>query len=160
MVIWKRRHFIKTTAITAAAISYLPSCMSSSKPEPNDGEKIDMNVDDPLRFRISLAEWSLHRSLFEKKLDHLDFAKTAATFGITGIEYVNQFFKDKATDSAYLEQMNMRARDLNVTQLLIMIDGEGGLAEPDHKMRDQAVRNHYKWVDAAKILGCHSIRVN
>lgn len=156
-----RRSFLKTTALGAAAISFLPSCMSSNKkPVENDQAGVDMKYEEPLRFRISLAEWSLHKSIFENKMDHLDFAKTASTYGITGIEYVNQFFKDKATDSAYLEQMNMRARDFNVTQLLIMIDGEGGLAEPEDKLRDQAVNNHYKWVDAAKILGCHSIRVN
>ena len=76
------------------------------------------------------------------------------------MEYVNQFFADKANDASYLEEMNKRARDLGVKQLLIMIDGEGGLAEPDEQKREGAVKNHFKWVDAAKILGCHSIRVN
>ena len=41
-----------------------------------------------------------------------------------------------------------------------MIDGEGYLAETDDAKRTQAVENHYKWVEAAKYLGCHSIRVN
>jgi sugar phosphate isomerase/epimerase len=113
-------------------------------------------------FKISLAQWSLHRTIFEKKeLDNLDFAATARNkYGIEGIEYVNQFFKDKAKDAAYLAEMNKRAADHGVTQLLIMIDGEGGLAETDSKQLSQAVENHYKWVDAAKTLGCHSIRVN
>ena len=30
----------------------------------------------------------------------------------------------------------------------------------DKTKRKQAVENHYKWVEAAKFLGCHSIRVN
>ena len=42
----------------------------------------------------------------------------------------------------------------------VVIDGEGGLAETDSKKRTEAVENHYKWVEAAKTLGCHSIRVN
>ena len=70
------------------------------------------------------------------------------------------FFKDKAADKQYLDEMNKRANDLGVKQLLIMIDGEGGLAELDDKVRGEAVENHYKWVEAARHLGCHSIRVN
>ena len=117
-------------------------------------------ADEPL-FKISLAEWSLHKSLFGGKLDNLDFAKYAKTeFGIEAIEYVNQFFKDKATDKAYLEELNKRASDHGVKQLLIMCDGEGNLGDPNLTKRMQAVENHYKWVEAAKTLGCHAIRVN
>ena len=48
-------------------------------------------------FKISLAEWSLHRSIWNKKIDHLDFAELSTkTFGIDAIEYVNTFFLDKA----------------------------------------------------------------
>ncbi len=115
---------------------------------------------EPL-FRISLAEWSLHRTLFAGKLDHLDFARTARNdFGIEGVEYVNQFFKDKARDQMYLAEMKKRASDLGVRNVLIMIDDEGALGDPDEARRKQAVENHYKWVEAAKFLGCHSIRVN
>ncbi len=56
--------------------------------------------------------------------------------------------------------MKKRAADLGVTSLLIMIDGEGALGDPDEAKRTKAVENHYKWLDAAKFLGCHSIRVN
>jgi len=112
-------------------------------------------------FRISLAEWSLHRTLFSGKLDHLDFARTAKEeFGIDAVEYVNQFFKDKAKDSAYLAEMKNRCTDHGVKSLLIMVDGEGKLGDPDEALRKQAVENHKPWVEAAKSLGCHSIRVN
>jgi sugar phosphate isomerase/epimerase len=112
-------------------------------------------------FRISLAEWSLHRTLFAGKLDNLDFAKTAKhDFGIEAVEYVNQFFKDKAKDQKYLAEMKTRAGDLGVKSLLIMIDAEGALGAADEAQRKQAVENHYKWVEAARFLGCHSIRVN
>ncbi|MGI8782120.1 MAG: TIM barrel protein [Acidobacteriota bacterium] len=115
---------------------------------------------DPL-FKLSLAEWSLHRTLFEKKLDNLDFPKTAKLdYGIDAVEYVNQFFKDKAKDQKYLSELKRRSGDLGVRNVLIMIDDEGGLGEPDSAKRTQAVENHYKWVEAAKFLGCHSIRVN
>jgi L-ribulose-5-phosphate 3-epimerase len=112
-------------------------------------------------FPISLAEWSLHRTLFAKKLDHLDFARTAKEdFGISAVEYVNQFFKDKAKDQKYLAEMKKRTGDLGVRNVLIMIDEEGALGDTDEGRRRQAVENHYKWVEAAKFLGCHSIRVN
>jgi sugar phosphate isomerase/epimerase len=116
----------------------------------------------PLFFKISLAEWSLHKTILDKKeLDNLDFAATARNkFGIEAIEYVNQMFKDKAKDAAYLADLNKRAADNGVKQLLIMIDGEGGMAETDKKKLAEAIENHKKWVDAAATLGCHSIRVN
>ena len=93
-------------------------------------------------------------------MQHLDFAKIAKSVGIDAIEYVNQFFMDKATDAAYLAEMNARAKGEGVTQVLIMCDNEGRLGDPDAAKRQQAVENHYKWVTAAKTLGCHSIRVN
>jgi sugar phosphate isomerase/epimerase len=112
-------------------------------------------------FKISLAEWSLHRSILrEKTLDHLDFAAKARSFGIGAVEYVNRMFFDKANDKKYLRQMAMRARDADVKSLLIMVDGEGNLGDTDPAKRRQAVENHYKWVDAAEFLKCHSIRVN
>lgn len=116
--------------------------------------------DEPL-YKISLAEWSLHRTIFDGELDHLEFARTAREdFGIDGVEYVNQFFDDKARDRSYLQEMKTRAEDAGVRSLLIMIDGEGQLGHPDDSQRTQAVENHYKWVEAADFLGCHSIRVN
>jgi len=73
---------------------------------------------------------------------------------------VNQFFKDKAKDQTYLGDLKTRCSDNGVTPLIIMIDGEGGLGGTDDAKRQEAVENHYKWVEAAKFLGCHSIRVN
>src|SRR5947207_6270702 len=94
-------------------------------------------------FKISLAEWSLHRALRAKKVDNLDFPKIAREqFGIEGVEFVNQFFKDKAHDSAYLKDLKSRANDVGVTCVLIMIDGEGDLSARDEARRDRAVENH------------------
>jgi sugar phosphate isomerase/epimerase len=116
-----------------------------------------------LPFKISLAQWSWHRRLRgqqQPKLDNLDFAVNARKFGFEAVEYVNQFFKDKAEDTAYLAEMKKRAKDNGVESVLIMCDGEGNLGDPDSQRRIQAVENHYKWLEAAKYLGCHSIRVN
>ena len=115
----------------------------------------------PLPFTISLAEWSLHKTIFDGKLDNLDFPKTARReFGIDAVEYVNQFFKDKARDDDYIAELAKRSADEGVTNVLVMCDGLGDLGDADDKARTQAIENHFPWVEAAKRLGCHSIRVN
>ena len=112
-------------------------------------------------YDISLAQWSLNRQFFGGKLNALDFAKvTKEEFDLNAIEYVNQFFKDKANDEAYLGQLKTRAADHGVKSLLIMVDGEGSLGHADTAERNKAVQNHHKWANAAQFLGCHSIRVN
>jgi sugar phosphate isomerase/epimerase len=93
-------------------------------------------------------------------MDNLDFAVNARLFGFEAVEYVNQFFMDKAEDISYLAEMKQRANDYGIESVLIMCDGEGQLGDPDPLRRTQAVENHYKWLEAAKYLGCHSIRVN
>lgn len=142
-----RRQFLATSAVLAAAamLPRLSGATDEKKPP----------------FKISLAQWSLHKTLFAGKLDNRDFAKVAKEdYGIEAIEYVNQFWKDKAKDAAYVSELKQRAEDLGVKTLLIMCDNEGDLGDSDNKKRTQAVENHYQWVEAAKELGCHSIRVN
>lgn len=150
-MIEKRRGFLKKGAVLTAGLMSSGLAMSRAT---------KMLLESDMFFKISLAQWSFHKAIFSKELEHLDFAAKTRSLGIDGIEYVNQFFKDKAEDAAYLSQMNQRAVDADVTQLLIMIDGEGGLGDTDDAKRKEAIENHYKWVDAAKTLGCHSIRVN
>jgi L-ribulose-5-phosphate 3-epimerase len=145
-----RRSFIKQSAQVTAGLALINLA----------GEEV-LAGRPKARFQISLAQWSLHRTLRAGQLDNLDFAKTAKNdYGIDAIEYVNQFFKDKAKDLKYLGEMKKRARDLGVKSRLIMIDGEGALGDADPVKRMQAVENHYKWVEAAKFLGCFCIRVN
>ena len=147
-----RREFLRS-ATTAGAVAGLTAL-------PWFNRKVLGGDQDPM-FKISLAQWSLHRTLRQGKLDHLEFpAFTKKEFGITAVEYVNQFFKDKAQDQAYLKELKSRASDAGVDNLLIMIDGEGALGDPDDVERKKAVENHYRWVEAARFLGCHSIRVN
>ena len=115
---------------------------------------------DPL-FRISLAEWSLHRALNAGHLTNLDFpVVTRLTYELEAVEYVNTFFRDRERDRDYLADLQARAADHGVRNLLIMCDGEGAVGDPDPRARARAVENHYRWVEAAATLGCHSIRVN
>ena len=141
-----RRDFMKSATAAAVATATIPAIADEKK--------------KPL-FKISLAQWSLHRAIFGGKIKNEDFAKvTKEEFNISCIEYVNQFFKDKAENMDYLKDLKKRADDLNVKTNLIMCDGEGRLGDPDNAKRTQAVENHYKWVLASKFLGGHSSRVN
>jgi sugar phosphate isomerase/epimerase len=146
-----RRDFLATSA-AAAGVALTPHVNFAAEPA---GEV----------FKISLAQWSLNRAFFGRKgvqkLDPLKFAEIAKKdYGIDAIEYVNQFYKDKKKDDAYLKELKKVADDSGVRSVLIMCDGEGALGDPDDKKRQQAVENHYRWVEWAKFLGCHSIRVN
>jgi L-ribulose-5-phosphate 3-epimerase len=116
-------------------------------------------------FSISLAQWSHNRAFFGRKgvekKDPLKFAEIAKKdYGIDAVEYVNQFYKDRKKDDAYLKDLKKVADDNGVRSVLIMCDGEGNLGNPDEKGRAQAVENHKRWAEWAKYLGCHSIRVN
>ena len=112
-------------------------------------------------FSISLAQWSLHQALFAGYIQSIDFPRiTKEQFGIDAVEYVNSFFPDRQPTPEFVSELKTRCDDLGVTSLLIMCDGEGNLGDPDEAKRTQAIENHYKWIDAAAKLGCHSIRVN
>jgi sugar phosphate isomerase/epimerase len=152
-----RRTFLEATA-AGAALWGLGS--AGARADEPTGRPAAGKIGD---FKISLAEWSLHKALFAKEIDNLDFPKIAREqYGVEGVEFVNQFFKDKAHDSTYLKELKSRANDVGVTCVLIMIDGEGDqdFGSEDRSRRDKAVENHKKWVDAAAALGCHAIRIN
>jgi sugar phosphate isomerase/epimerase len=109
---------------------------------------------------ISLAQWSLHRMLEAGELSNAEFPAKAKAMGIYAVEYVSRFFEGGETDTKYMNDQNSRCADLGVKQLLIMVDDEGDLGDTNETRRQEAVKNHHKWVEAAKHLGCHSIRVN
>jgi sugar phosphate isomerase/epimerase len=142
-----RREFLQRAAMAAAGLPLLAAAHSGR----------DYKEKNP--FKISLAEWSLHKALFAKEMTNLDFpVKAAKDFGIFGAEYVSTFFKD--TSEEYLKELLKITQDNNVTNVLIMVDGAGSLGDNNQENRLKAVDNHHRWVEAAKFLGCHSIRVN
>ena len=129
--------------------------------KPKSGEMTITANNDTKGIKISLAEWSIHRSLDSGILKAENFAAIAKNdFGINAVEYVNSFYKDHAGDEAFWKKMRATADSLGVKSLLIMVDEEGDLGNPNTEERKKAVENHFKWVDAASILGCHSIRIN
>jgi len=124
--------------------------------------QIKDSIENPPLFKISLAQWSLHRHFFNKEIaSTLNFPIVARRqFGIGAVEYVNQFFPDKAKDLKFLTELKNRSNNGGVKNLLIMCDDEGKLGAKSKAERTKAIENHYKWIDTAEFLGCHSIRVN
>jgi sugar phosphate isomerase/epimerase len=139
----QRRSFLKQSLLTSGAL--LTTRLLADAQHPT--------------LKLSLAEWSLHRALEAKTIDNLEFPGIAKnTYGIDTVEYVNQFFPSAKNE--YLSQLLQRTKDLGVTNHLIMIDNEGPLALPSDKERLTAVDDHKKWIEAAKFLGCKTVRVN
>jgi sugar phosphate isomerase/epimerase len=110
------------------------------------------------RFKISLAEWSIHKAIQSRKLTNLDFPKVAHDFGIEGLEFVNQLWA--APTQGYLAGLKKRMKDHGCKGVLIMCDDEGAMGHSNKADRMRAADNHIKWLDSAAEIGCHSIRVN
>ena len=118
---------------------------------------------EPL-YKISVAEYSLHRLIGQGKLDPLNFGPFCKKhFDVDAVEYWMGPFADKGQDRAFLDEMHKKSEDAGVKELLIMVDipdGKGNLGHPAESERRAAVERHFEWVEAAQRMGCHSIRVN
>lgn len=112
-------------------------------------------------YKIALSEMSLRRALAAKQLEHLDFPRAARNdYGVDAIELASPFFQQSPQNREYMAQLKHRVDIYDLRVLLIRVDDEGALGDPDPGQRKQVVRNHRKWIEAAHALSCHSIRVN
>ena len=146
------------------------SCKSDAnkiEDKTNETQTMKTNTKTP-NYKLSLAQWSLHKGIFNGTIDPMNFAVDAKNLGYTGLEYVSQLYinenvnypyKDKGID-AILKELKRRSDSLGMENLIIMVDGEGDLSFNDEALTNEAIENHKKWIDAAAYLGCHSIRVN
>ena len=148
-----RKQFLSLAGVSTLGLAFPVPIFSSEKAAKN---------------KISLAQWSMNRSFFSGKKDAHDFAVYAANMGFTGVEFVNQFYFDQLKNgttssknvSSLAKTLNSRAKDNNITNVLIMVDLEGNLADSSSKEIKTAIEQHKKWVELAAEIGCHSIRVN
>lgn len=161
------------------ALALFSACGGNTE---TDAATADTPAENP-DFQISLAQWSLHKSIFGElgndwswfgrmlqespdsllrgEIDPMDFPQIAAEeFDIHIIELVNTFYYGKANDQDYWEQFKAKCAEYDVQVGLIMCDALGNIGDADEAVRMQTVENHYPWVDIAANLGAHSIRVN
>ncbi len=162
----------KTIIIGLITILLIGSCKNNTS-EKEESQQEESPLETAIEktkpfFKLSLAQWSLHKTIQSGELNPMNFAQKAKELGVEGIEYVSQLYidelkKDPDPQKAMqilLDTLKANSKKHNIQNLIIMVDGEGDLAVIDEKERDKAVENHKKWVDAAQFLGCHSIRVN
>ncbi len=136
-----RRRFLKTAALAPALAGI---------PVPAQGQP---------KFRISLAQWSLHRAIQSRLITNLDFPRIAREqFGIEGLEFVNALWEAPTQD--YVRRLRSNMQKTGTTAVLLMVDGEGMMGHSDRGTRMKAADNHRMWVRIAAELGCHSIRTN
>ena len=149
----KRRNFLAVTLTAGIASSVFPST-----------NFVKFNSIENLK--ISLAQWSLNKSIKNGKLPILDFAKKARSFDIEGIEFVSGLY---TRDTDILERMSMnslakelikRSDDYGIDNVLFMIDNQGDLASSNKNERFQAIDNHKRWIDLSAEIGCKTMRVN
>jgi len=121
-------------------------------------------------FKHSLAQWSLHKPFQNGELDPMDFATIAKELGFEGLEYVTQLYpqaQDAVGKPNFKEEiMNLaeawlvRSEKAGIDNVLIMVDHAGELADPDPEKLKEAIKNHKVWMDAARVIGAHSVRAN
>lgn len=158
-----RRLFIKNTAQFGLTLSVL-NIMTNFLGE--DGYATASSNNFQPFFKLSLAQWSLHKAINEERtLSNLDFAKKARALGFEGVEYVTQLYpidKENETSSRkkLVKELKLRSDDNGIENVIIMIDNEGELASTSKEERNSAVEKHSKWVDVASELNCPTVRVN
>lgn len=148
-----RKHFLSLAGVSTLGMALPSPIFASNKSKKN---------------KISLAQWSMNRSFFSGKKDAIDFSIHAASMGFHGVEYVNQFYFDQlksgTTSSknvkSLAKNLNTRSKDNNISNVLIMVDVEGNLADSSTQVIKTSIEQHKKWVELAAEIGCHSIRVN
>ncbi len=166
----KRRNFVKNSAVAGVGLSVLGiySCKEVKKEATDETGMEEKEESMEPFFKLSLAQWSVHRMIQNGELDPYAFAAKAKEWGFAGLEYVSQLYDKELKPAnysaeamaAFVDRSNAEAEKHGLQNVLIMIDDQGDLATSDAKTRKEAVENHYKWVDAASAMGCHAIRVN
>ena len=149
----KRTEFIKLASTGALGISSLGYLSCESQKE--------------IFFKLSLAQWSLHKAIRGGEMSPYLFAEKSKDLGFTGLEYVNQLYDDvmKSEDKSssiknFILKNNQLASDNGMDNVLIMIDEEGDLAGEDEEKRLKSIDNHKLWIDTAAEMNCTSVRLN
>lgn len=165
----KRRKFITKASTAGIGVSILGTyaCKETKKNETETAVTEEAMMVSPF-FKLSLAQWSIHKMIKEDGVDPYTFAEKAKNWGFEGLEYVSQLYNPELSDAEYsaeamanfVAKSNAEAKKHGLKNVLIMIDGQGNLAVNDEAERNETVEKHKRWVDAAAAMGCHAVRVN
>ena len=167
-----RSSLTQKSIVTFILVAFLGFYSCKQNPKKDSKEEIvteEVVVEESKPdIKLSLAQWSIHKMVFEEGVDPYTFAEKASKWGFEGLEYVSGLyykelqaanFSEEAMNN-WVEKSKAESEKYGLKNVLIMVDSQGDIAVPDEAKRKEAVENHYKWVDAAAALGCHSIRVN
>ena len=119
-------------------------------------------------FKLSLAQWSLHKRYMDEGGDPYQFAAHAKEMGFDGIEYVSVIYGDDfeegegyaASVKTVFDSLHRIADSVGIEEVLIMVDAQGELADLNEPDRKSAVSKHQLFVDVAARSGIPTIRVN
>lgn len=162
----KRRDFVRNSALVATTATFgtIYSCTRTNNKQEQMKEK-DQAI-GPF-FKLSLAQWSVHRAIQSGAMSPLDFAQKSKEWGFEGLEYVNHLYNKELEGGMSMDdlvkELNLRANDHEINNLIMMVDldvGVGDIAVSDNSQRLNAIEMHHPWIEAAAGLGCHSVRIN
>ena len=153
--------FVKSIILLLGIGLFIGACQEAPKAKKETKVKV-------ANFKLSLAQWSVHKQIIDGKLDPVDFAEKAKGLGFEGLEYVSQLYTNylkkgndpKLAMQKLLDTLKVKSQKFGLKNIGIMVDNEGELASPDEAKRHEAVENHKKWIDAGAFLGCYYVRVN
>ena len=116
-------------------------------------------------YKLSLAQFSLFRLEMSRKINPMDFAKISSDLGFKGLEYLQMSYtgallRKNKENSLYgiknlAKDLNIRAKDYGMENILIMID-----IGPDLANDVDNFDVYHTWIDCASEMNCHSVRVN
>jgi hypothetical protein len=111
-------------------------------------------------FKLSLNERSIAPAIESGLVDHLDFTRIAREeLDIRAVDYVTSLFREKLHDESYLTEMNRRAAEFGVRNVLLIVENEGDLACEDNSQRKQSLKKHLSMIDVGQALGCSGVCV-
>ena len=103
----KRRTFIHQSARAGAAFSILGMAACKDKTTKTQEAEAPAAAVAPF-FKLSLAQWSIHRMIFQEGTDPYTFAEKAKGWGFEGLEYVSQLYRSTLEPAGYSPEAMQR----------------------------------------------------
>lgn len=146
-----RRQFLRSTAAAALASSALALRLAGA-------------AGDTSRYRLTMGQWTFHRAFrgepgFTKR-DTLEFPSMSGELGFEGVDYSGLLLGENHKNPKYLAELNRRAADAGVQNVLILVDLYDPLGASTEAGRRQTAEKFRPWLEAAATLRCSGIRVN